>query len=206
MNDATSSKRRGVVRQPRAEAHDCRRARAERPGHDHQAEHEQRVDQDRAQDGGLGDDLLSRLKGEDHHEELGQVADRRLHQTPVAAGPSRSPTCSVASATDPGHAGQRERGNQEGDHPGDAVGVPRHAREHGHRGDRGEDRAFGSGEPAQLLVCCSGCVPPANPPARTRRSRPRAVPARRSRARWCRDRRSAVSRARRFLNFRISST
>ena len=51
-----------------------------RAGDDHQPEDEQRVDQDRAEDRRLGDDLLAGVQREDDHEELGQVAQRRLHE------------------------------------------------------------------------------------------------------------------------------
>ena len=51
------------------------RARAD---DDHEAEHEQRVGEDRADDRELRDDDLARRQREDHDEELGQVAQRRL--------------------------------------------------------------------------------------------------------------------------------
>ncbi len=48
------------------------------PGSEHQPEHQQRVDEDRPDQRGLGDDRLVGLQREQHDEELGQVADRRL--------------------------------------------------------------------------------------------------------------------------------
>ena len=89
--------RRRVVGQPGAEAHDPVLG-PPGPGDDHQPEHEQGVDEDRAEDRGLGHDLLVGLQREDDHEELGQVAERRLHE-PVAPGPKRRPSCSVANDT-----------------------------------------------------------------------------------------------------------
>ena len=62
--------RRGVVRKPRAEAHDPVGLTA-RADDERESKHEQRVDEDRAEDRGLGDDQLARLEREDDDEELG---------------------------------------------------------------------------------------------------------------------------------------
>ena len=49
-----------------------------RPADDREAEHEQRVREDRADDRRLRDDDLAGREREDDDEELGQVAERRL--------------------------------------------------------------------------------------------------------------------------------
>jgi len=51
---------------------------AARADNDHEAEHEQRVGEDRADDRRLRDNQLALLQREDHDEQLGQVAERRL--------------------------------------------------------------------------------------------------------------------------------
>ena len=51
-----------------------------RADHDHRAEHEQRVGEQRADDRRLRHHGLARLQREDHDEQLGQVAERRLQQ------------------------------------------------------------------------------------------------------------------------------
>ena len=89
--------RRRVARQALGEAHHAV-GRAARADHDHEAEHEQRVGEDRADDRRLRDDELALLQREDDDEQLGQVAERRL-QHAGDAGPKRSPSCSVANDT-----------------------------------------------------------------------------------------------------------
>jgi hypothetical protein len=49
--------------------------------HDHQAQHEHRVGEDRADDRRLRNHQLALLQGEDDHEQLRQVAERGLHHS-----------------------------------------------------------------------------------------------------------------------------
>ena len=50
-----------------------------RAGDDHEPEDEQRIDEDRAKDRRLGNDLLAGVEREDNDEELGKVPKRCLH-------------------------------------------------------------------------------------------------------------------------------
>jgi hypothetical protein len=89
--------RRGVVGEPAAEAHDAvgRAAGAHRQ---RQAQHEQGVREERAQDRGLRDHDLAGREREQHHEQLGQVPSVDW-SSPVTAGPNRSPIASVENGT-----------------------------------------------------------------------------------------------------------
>ena len=75
--DRKQQQRRRVVRQPRREAHDAV-PRPRGAGDDRQAEHEQRVREQGAEDRGLGDNDLAGREREEDDEELRQVAERRL--------------------------------------------------------------------------------------------------------------------------------
>ena len=99
--------------------------RAAGADHDHEAEHEQRVGEDRADDRGLGDDQLALLQGEDHDEQLGQVAERRL-QHPRDGRAEVLAQLLGRERDDPGEPGQRERGQREARdrRPGAVVGRP----------------------------------------------------------------------------------
>jgi hypothetical protein len=89
--------RGGVVRQAGVESHHLVAA-AQRAGDEHDAEHEQRVDEDRAEDRGLGDDDLAGLEREQHTKNSGRFPSVAC-MSPVIDGPSRRPSCSVAIAT-----------------------------------------------------------------------------------------------------------
>ena len=91
MNTVTSSSV-AVSRGRRLEKRMTPSVRAARADHDHEAEHEQRVGEDRADDRRLRDDELALLQREDHDEQLGQVAERRLQQ------PRRRPARSARRA------------------------------------------------------------------------------------------------------------
>ena len=104
--------RRGLKRMiPSSECH--------APGDDREAEHEQRVREERAEHGGRRDDDLARGEREQDDEELGQVAERRLEH----ARRRRSVTGADRlgrGADDVGEPGEREPGDDE---PNDRVGV-----------------------------------------------------------------------------------
>ena len=90
-----------------------------RAGRDREAEHEQRVREQRAEDRELRDDELAGREREEHDEELGQVAERRLERArhrraePRADGLGRDPDR-------PRHAAERDPGDDERD---DGIGV-----------------------------------------------------------------------------------
>ncbi len=107
--------------------------RPTRPDDDHQPEHEQRVGEDRADDRRLGDDQLALLQREDHHEQLGQVAERGLHH-PGHPGAEALAQLLGGEGDDPGEAGKRDRGQQEARDGGPAAvvgeaGQSRHQRD-----------------------------------------------------------------------------
>ena len=107
--------------------------------HDDEAQHEQGVGKQRADDRGLGDDDLARAQREDDHEELGRLPSVDC-STPVAAGPKRSPTCSVASETRWARPARAMVADREGEQrrPVRVVGDPG---QRGRHGDRGDDAA-----------------------------------------------------------------
>ena len=74
---------------------------------DHQAEHEQRVSEDRADDRGLGDHQLALLQRKHDHEQLGQVAERGLQH--AGDGRARSARRAARSRTTPPRRGRPAR-------------------------------------------------------------------------------------------------
>ena len=127
-----------VVRETDAEAHHAvgRRARA---GDDRETEDEQRVGEQRTENGRLCDDDLTCGQREQDDEELGQVAERRLQDTgcrrPEAGGDGLG-----ADADDPGEACECQPGDHEGEHGG-ARRVVQDARDHRqHEGRDQQDR------------------------------------------------------------------
>ena len=135
--------RRRVAGQALGEAHDPVR-RAARADDDHEAEHEQRVGEDRADDRRLRDDELALLQREDHDEQLRQVAERRL-QHPGDAGPEALAELLGRERHDPRQPGERERGEREARdrRPGLVVG---HARERRQHRDQEQGRALERGQ------------------------------------------------------------
>ena len=88
--------------------------------HDHEAEHEQRVGEQRADDRGLRDDDLAGAQGEDDHEELGQVAQRRLQH--AGGGGAEALAHLLGGQRDEvGQARQRHRGEREGEQPAQSA-------------------------------------------------------------------------------------
>ena len=137
--------RRGVVGQAPAEAHRPvgRRAGAD---DDHQAEHEQRVGEDRADDRGLGDHHLAGAQGEDDHEELGQVAQRRLQQARRGRAEALADLLG-GQRDDVRQARQRHRGRGEGQQRR-PVGVVRDPGDGSGHHDGADDDALGAREPS----------------------------------------------------------
>ena len=105
--------RRGVVGQPRAEAHHpvgCLAGAHD----DHEAQDEQRVGEDRADDRRLCDHHLAGAQGEDDDEELGQVAQGRLQQARRRWAEALADLLG-GQRDDMREAGQRHRGRGEGE-------------------------------------------------------------------------------------------
>ena len=100
-----------VLRQARAEAHHPV-ARLGRAGDDHESEHEERVGEDRAEDRRTRHDDLAGGQREHDDEELGQVAERRLHQ-PRHRRPEALAHLLRRERDDPGETGERERRDHE---------------------------------------------------------------------------------------------
>ena len=140
--------RRRVPGQALGEAHHPVR-RAARPDHDHEAEHEQAVGEDRADDRRLGDHQLALLQGEDHDEQLRQVAERRL-QHPGDGRAEALAELLGREGHDPGEAGERDGRQREARNrrPGRVVGDARQRRE---GRDRAQGGALEAGQCAQWL-------------------------------------------------------
>jgi hypothetical protein len=129
MKTASSSSRGGrVVGQACAEPH-APVVRNVRAHEQRRAQHQQRVGEQRSQDRRLGHDHLARGEGEQHHEQLGQVAERGLQH--------------------PGDRGAEVLADLlrgEGDHPREAAEGDDAEREHRHVAapgvvqDAGDDR------------------------------------------------------------------
>ena len=103
---------RRVVGQARAEPHHAVLG-PRRSGDDREAEHEQRVREQRAEDRGLGDHRLTGGEGEEDDEELGEVAERRLEDARdrgAEAGADRLGT----DPDHPGEPGKRQPADDEG--------------------------------------------------------------------------------------------
>ena len=71
---------------------------AREPADDREPEDKERVREQRPDDRGLGDDELTGRDGKQDHEELGQVAERRLQHAGGRRAERVSPTVSVAIA------------------------------------------------------------------------------------------------------------
>ncbi len=139
--------RRRVARQPVGEAHHAVGG-AQRSDHDHQAQHEHRVGEDRAYDRRLRDDQLALLQGEDDHEQLRQVAERGLHHSRDRR-PEALAQLLGGKGHDPREARERKRGHSEARHrrPLSIVGRARDRRQ---ERDRSERDALCGSETAHL--------------------------------------------------------
>ena len=104
---------RVVLGQAGVEAHHAVGAPA-RAGEDHEAEHEQRIGEDRADDRRLRDDDLAGGEREHDDEELGQVAERRL-QHPGDGRPEALADLLGREGDDPRQAGERHGRQHEGE-------------------------------------------------------------------------------------------
>ena len=108
---------------------------------EHQSEHEQRVDQDRAEDRRLGDHQLTGVQREDDDEELGQVAERRLQQ----AGRRRPEPLSHLLGRDrhdPRRARERDARDDEREYVPKAARVARDRSQDRHRRDDDQPDPF----------------------------------------------------------------
>ena len=112
MKTQTKQQRGGVAGDLRVEVHHPA-ARAQRADHEDEAEDQQRGGEQRADDRALGDDTLAGVQGEEHDEELRQVAERRLQE---AGGRRPDVLADVSVANDTIHArpAEGDRRDQEG--------------------------------------------------------------------------------------------
>jgi hypothetical protein len=99
---------------------------------DYEAEHEQRVGEDRSDDRRLGDDELALFQSEDHDKQLRQVAERRL-QHPGHARTEALAELLGRERDHPREPGECERGEREARdrRPRLVVGCARERRQHG---------------------------------------------------------------------------
>ena len=109
--DGEEQQRRRVVRQPRLEAHDAVLCLAGARD-DREAEYEERVREQRAEDRRLGDDDLAGGEREEDDEQLGKVAERGLeharHSRPEMSAHRLGP-----DSDRPGEAAERNGGQDE---------------------------------------------------------------------------------------------
>ena len=112
MKTAEQQQRRGVLRQPRAEAHDAVAARA-RADDDHQPEHQQRVGEHRADDRGLRHHDLARRSAKRTMKNSGRLPSVDCRK-PVTAGPEALADLLGGERDDPGQARERDRRRREG--------------------------------------------------------------------------------------------
>ena len=175
MNDGHLQQRGGVHRQALGEAHQAV-GRAAGADDDHEAEHEQRVGEDRADDRRLRDHQLALFEREDHDEQLGQVAERRLHH----AGDARPEALAEllgGERHDPRQPRERERGEREAGHgrPRAVVGDAGERREHR---DQQQEQALEGVMPAMAPATISAW--PIAQPSDSPSGRPARCPASRS--------------------------
>ena len=135
--DRQQEQRRGVVGKARVEAHDAVACNA-CPGHDRQAEHQQRVREQRAEDRRLGDDDLAGREREQHDEELGQIAECRLEHARDGGAEVRADRLR-ADPDRPREPAERGGGHDE-DGDGIRVGVVEQACDRRQREDRAEQQ------------------------------------------------------------------
>ena len=111
---------------------------------DHHAEHEQRVREQRADDRRLRDDGLALAQREDDDEQLGQVAERRLHHP--GDGRARTLAHLLGGETDDvRQAGERDGRERERQQRGPA-GVVRDARQRGRHPDDDQHDALAAAQ------------------------------------------------------------
>ncbi len=127
--DGHEQQRRGVARKAVREAHHAVGS-AVGPDDYHEAEHEHRVGEDRPDDRRLGDHELTLLQREDDHEQLWQIAERRLQHT-CDSGPKALAQLLCGKRHDPRQPGERERGDRKARNSGPGLVV-------GHSGKRRE--------------------------------------------------------------------